>query len=135
MAADSLNAGSDSPKAADPVHTSKRRKLMTPKYDILRSRWSVFSESFQNLRPQLISGDKNHAFAFVEGRLVQAVREGEWVLLDEINLASPDTLDSIVSLLHNGDDEKPYLLLAEAGNIESIVAHPNFRIFAAMNPD
>lgn len=134
LAANSLNAVPDSPKAADSAHASKKRKLMSPKYDILRSRWSVFSESFQNLRPQLISGDKNHAFAFVEGRLVQAVREGEWVLLDEINLASPDTLDSVVSLLHNGDDEKPYLLLAEAGNIESVVAHPNFRIFAAMNP-
>ena len=26
------------------------------------------------------------AFAFVEGKLVQALREGWWLLLDEINL-------------------------------------------------
>ena len=30
------------------------------------------------------------AFEFVEGLLVQAVREGHWVLLDEINLASAE---------------------------------------------
>lgn len=30
------------------------------------------------------------AFEFVEGLLVKAVREGMWVLLDEINLASAE---------------------------------------------
>jgi len=32
------------------------------------------------------------AFSFIEGALVTAVRAGHWVLLDEINLASSDTL-------------------------------------------
>lgn len=36
------------------------------------------------------SGDAAMAFEFVEGLLVQAVREGHWVLLDEINLASAE---------------------------------------------
>lgn len=31
--------------------------------------------------------EKGFAFAFVEGALVRAVREGWWLLLDEINLA------------------------------------------------
>jgi hypothetical protein len=31
--------------------------------------------------------EKDFAFAFVEGALVKAVREGWWLLLDEINLA------------------------------------------------
>jgi midasin len=31
-------------------------------------------------------------FAFVEGVLVEAVRNGEWLLLDELNLAPPETL-------------------------------------------
>ena len=30
------------------------------------------------------------AFSFVEGALIRAVREGWWVLLDEINLAPPE---------------------------------------------
>ncbi|EXJ95383.1 hypothetical protein A1O1_00504 [Capronia coronata CBS 617.96] len=134
LAAGSLNVSLEPSNGEGAVHVNKRRKLTTPKYDALRTRWSDFSESLNRLRPQIDHGNKNQTFAFVEGRLVQAVRDGEWLLLDEINLASPDTLDHIVSLLQNGDDEKPTLLLAEAGNIESIVAHPNFRIFAAMNP-
>lgn len=134
MAASSLNASLETSSGDGAVHASKRRKLTTPKYQALRDRWSDFSESLNRLRPQIDHGEKTQTFAFVEGRLVQAVRDGEWVLLDEINLAAPDTLDHIVSLLHNGDDEKPALLLTEAGNIESVVAHPNFRVFAAMNP-
>lgn len=39
------------------------------------------------------------AFSFVEGVLVKAVREGHWVLLDEINLASAETLQRLSGLL------------------------------------
>jgi midasin len=39
------------------------------------------------------------AFSFIEGALVKAVREGHWVLLDEINLASAETLQRLASLL------------------------------------
>lgn len=39
------------------------------------------------------------AFAFVEGVLVKAIREGKWVLLDEINLASAETLQRLSGLL------------------------------------
>ncbi|KAJ9639642.1 AAA ATPase midasin [Knufia peltigerae] len=134
LAAGSLATTTDPPNPDDPERAAKRRKLATPKYDALRRRWADFAEDAKRIRAHVERGDKNHTFAFVEGRLVHAVREGAWVLLDEINLATPDALDYIVSLLHNGDDEKPSLLLTEAGNIETIVAHPNFRIFGAMNP-
>lgn len=39
------------------------------------------------------------AFSFVEGVLVKALREGRWVLLDEINLASAETLQRLSGLL------------------------------------
>ena len=39
------------------------------------------------------------AFSFVEGVLVKAIREGKWVLLDEINLASAETLQRLSGLL------------------------------------
>lgn len=113
---------------------AKRRKLETPKYDNLRVRWSAFETDVNKLRSHVDRGDKNQTFAFVEGRLVQAVRNGEWLLLDEINLASSDTLDHVVSLLGDADGEKPSILLVEAGNVGKVTAHPNFRVFAAMNP-
>ncbi|EXJ70340.1 uncharacterized protein A1O5_06408 [Cladophialophora psammophila CBS 110553] len=133
MAATSLNTA-ETVNTNGSVHASKKRKLDTAKYIVLRTRWAEFSESLKQIRAFVDHGDKTHTFTFVESRLVQAVREGGWVLFDEINLAPSDTLDHIVSLLHNGDEEKPSLLLTEAGNVETIVAHPNFRVFAAMNP-
>lgn len=42
------------------------------------------------------------AFSFVEGVLVKAIREGKWVLLDEINLASAETLQRLSGLLEVG---------------------------------
>lgn len=134
LASDSLRISSEPSTPDGSAHANKKRKLANPKYDDLRKRWANFSEDFLLIQAQIERGDKSHVFSFVEGRLVQAVRDGEWLLLDEINLASSDTLDAVISLLHNGDDEKPSLLLAEAGKIESVVANPNFRVFAAMNP-
>ena len=99
----------------------------------LRPRWDAFDRNLDQFDIQVASGSGNFAFSFVEGNLVKALRNGDWVLLDEINLASPDTLESIADLL-TGPQERPSLLLSETGEIEKIIAHPNFRIFSAMNP-
>lgn len=40
------------------------------------------------------------AFAFREGALVTAVREGHWLLLDEINLAPPEVCDTLMRSAH-----------------------------------
>jgi midasin len=48
-----------------------------------------------------------------------------------VNLASPETLESISSLL---DPFAPSFTLIESGSLEPIVRHPNFRLFACMNP-
>ena len=60
---------------------------------------------------------------------MNAVRNGLWILLDEINLASSDMLESISGLL-----EGESLLLAERGDTVPVPRHPNFRLFACMNP-
>lgn len=46
-----------------------------------------------------VAVEGSFAFSFVEGVLVKAVREGKWVLLDEINLASAETLQRLSGLL------------------------------------
>ena len=53
------------------------------------------------------------------------------VLLDEINLASSETLERLCGLL---DDAQGSVTLTEKGDSEALQRHPNFRIFAAMNP-
>ncbi|PSR94588.1 hypothetical protein BD289DRAFT_404549 [Coniella lustricola] len=123
-------------QAAEGGQPAKRRKTESSLQYLLdiKPRWDRFRTSLQQFEIQLSGGSGGFAFAFVEGNIVKAVRNGDWVLLDEINLASPDTLESIADLLHSGPDAIPSILLSETGDIERIQAHPNFRIFGAMNP-
>ncbi|KAJ1018157.1 hypothetical protein NDA16_005023 [Ustilago loliicola] len=77
------------------------------------------------------SKKKNLVFSFVEGPLVKALRQGDWILLDEINLAAAETLDSLTGLLQSPTSS---ITLTERGDLEPIPRHPNFRLFACMNP-
>ncbi|KAK8036696.1 hypothetical protein PG993_008679 [Apiospora rasikravindrae] len=125
----------DNPPAEDgPV--AKRRKTESKLQSLLnlQPRWDAFSRALDQFAIQISGGSGTFAFAFVEGNIVKAARNGDWVLLDEINLASPDTLESIADLLASGPNDEPSLLLSETGEIERVVAHPEFRIFGAMNP-
>ena len=65
---------------------------------------------------------------FQEGVLVEAVRNGYWVILDELNLAPSEVLEALNRLL----DDNRELHLVETQ--QTIRAHPNFRIFATQNP-
>lgn len=123
-------------KTRDDDQPAKRRKTESSLQALLelRPRWDKFAQNLEQFEIQLAGGTGGFAFAFVEGNIIKAVRNGDWVLLDEINLASPDTLESIADLLQSGPDATPSILLSETGEIESIQAHPNFRIFGAMNP-
>lgn len=115
---------------------AKRRKTESSLQALmeLKPRWDKFAQDLEQFEIQLAGGTGGFAFAFVEGNIIKAVRNGDWVLLDEINLASPDTLESIADLLQSGPNATPSILLSETGEIERIQAHPNFRIFGAMNP-
>ncbi|CAE7789768.1 MDN1, partial [Symbiodinium necroappetens] len=70
-------------------------------------------------------------FEFKEGLLVQALRSGAWVVLDEINLAPSDLLQRVQGLIERSSGS--HLALPESGD-EHVVPHPEFRLFACMNP-
>ena len=53
------------------------------------------------------------------------------VLLDEINLASSETLQRLCGLL---DDPTGSVTLTERGDAKAVTRHSDFRLFAAMNP-
>jgi midasin len=112
----------------------KRRKMDSLPPNFPTARWDKFAIDLHDLEAQLANGSEAFAFSFLEGNIVKAVRNGDWVLLDEINLASSDTLEALTDLLGGGPDGNPSILLTETGNVERVVAHPNFRVFAAMNP-
>lgn len=93
--------------------------------------WKRFSQTAERFEQQRLACDTGLAFVFSEGALVDAIRKGKWVLLDEINLASSETLQRLCGLL---DDSSGSLTLTERGDAVAIERHPDFRLFAAMNP-
>ncbi len=96
-----------------------------------KDKWVEFKIKSGRFEKQRIACETGLAFAFTEGALVDAIRSGKWVLLDEINLASSETLQRLCGLL---DDSKGSVTLTEKGDTEPLFRHPEFRLFAAMNP-
>jgi len=62
------------------------------------------------------------------GVLVEAMRKGNWIVLDELNLAPTDVLEALNRVL----DDNRELFIPETQII--IKAHPGFRLFATQNP-
>ena len=93
--------------------------------------WEQFAITVKRFEQQRLACDSGLAFEFSEGVLVDAIRCGKWVLLDEINLASSEILQRLCGLLDSSDSS---IILTERGDSEAITRHPDFRLFAAMNP-
>lgn len=72
---------------------------------------------------------KGGATYWQDGVLVEAMRNGWWIIFDEINAALPEVLFVINPLL---DDSRSVVLAEKDG--EQVIPHSDFRIFATMNP-
>lgn len=128
-----LNVEIKESESESETNDKKKRKLKSHDRKILLDKWIEFEAKVSEFEIQSSSLDNSFVFNFVEGSLVHAIRNGDWLLLDEINLASSDTLESIADLLAETVDQRS-ILLSEKGDIEPIRAHPEFRIFGCMNP-
>lgn len=67
---------------------------------------------------------------WVEGILIKAMKEGAWIVFDEINMARPEVL----SVLHQALDYRRKITIKEHHN-EEIVADKDFRVVATINPN
>ncbi|XP_047513354.1 midasin [Pieris napi] len=92
--------------------------------------WLSFGHKLAKLEQQ-VKAESRLTFAFIEGSLVKAMQEGHWVLLDEINLASAEILECLAGLLEDKDET---IDLLEKGDKVPIQRHPDFTLFACMNP-
>ncbi|CAI7847657.1 unnamed protein product [Closterium sp. NIES-54] len=117
--------GSESGK---PERSAKRTKRLDGE---LAQAWARFSTDLARAERQVAAAEASFAFMFVEGALVRALREGHWLLMDEINLAPPETLERLSGVL---EGDAGSLAITERGDIEAVPRHPDFRLFAAMNP-
>ena len=65
---------------------------------VCREAWQRFGSDVLAAEKASMMAEKGFAFAFVEGALVRAVREGWWLLLDEINLAPAEVCHLLPSM-------------------------------------
>jgi MoxR-like ATPase len=80
--------------------------------------------------PRCVDGKRT--FEWQDGKVLQALRAGQWLLLDEINLASPEVLDGLARLFFMpGDSENRTLRLPSGQDIDIPLG---FHVFATMNP-
>jgi len=84
---------------------------------------------------QTINSETNAVhFEWVDGPLVQAIKEGYWILLNNSNLCSPSILDRLNSLCEMGGS----LVLTERGHVNGEVQvlkpHPHFRLILTVDP-
>jgi len=88
-----------------------------------------------NMNGQTTIGDfvgfwtvKGGETVWVDGVLPTAMREGRWLIIDEIDFAEPAILAVLTAVLEPGGK----LLLKEKGN-DIVAPHPSFRLFATAN--
>ena len=75
-----------------------------------------------------VSGGDNPHFVWNDGVLLKALRNGQWVLLDELNLAPQPVLEGLNAIL----DHRAAAYVPE---IDQVVECPEtFRVFATQNP-
>ena len=89
-------------------------------------------------------------YAWLDGRLTPAMHSGSWILIDEMNLAAPEIVERLNSLLdddgsltiheHRGEKWVPAPVYrafeAEDHDLTHLrMIHPEFRLFAAMNAE
>ncbi len=68
------------------------------------------------------------SFRWCDGVLLRAIKQGDWVLLDELNLASQSVLEGLNSVL----DHRASVYIPELG--KTFHCPSTFRVFAAQNP-
>lgn len=94
----------------------------------------VIAEILDRLKLQE-SASKRLRFQWMNSVVVDAVRSGDWVVLENVHFCSAAVLDRLNGLL----EKNGILTVTEAGsvngNIPSYLPHPEFRIFFTLNPN
>ena len=67
-------------------------------------------------------------FAWCDGVLLQAIKEGHWLLIDEMNLAQQSILEGLNAIL----DHRRSVYIPELN--QEFTCHPDFYVFACQNP-
>ena len=88
--ADGGTAAGASPDSDAPPRQAGRRSSKAGLSAGVREGWTRFAADLALAERAAAAAEGGFAFAFVEGALVKAVREGHWLLLDEVKRAPLD---------------------------------------------
>ena len=102
-----------------------------------QNRCAVLRDHVKQLQEKVRQAGKlsgGGTFHWMDSLLVKAIRDGDWILVDGVNICSASVLDRLNGLLEPGGE----LTLNEQGvvngSIPTVAPHPQFRLFLAMNP-
>lgn len=93
---------------------------------------TISLQSMIHIRESLNTGGH---FEWVDSKIVKALKNGQFICLDHVNLCSPATLDRLNSIFETNGK----LLLSEKGassgnESECVTKHENFRAFLTLDP-
>ena len=97
----------------------------------VRQMWRRFAWSVEEVGRKAEAIKGRFAFSFVDGVVIKALKEGHWLLLDEINLAPAELLERLCGLL---EGKQGSVAVTERGDVNPVERHAEFRLFACMNP-
>lgn len=115
----------------------KESEWLEPESRMILERAKAANRALTRVEVQQIMANERMAslpWRWQDGLVVQAMKNGWWVILDEVNLGEPQVLERLNSVL----ESNPTLVLTE--NDSSVLGpggtpvHADFRIFATMNP-
>ncbi|OAV87958.1 hypothetical protein PTTG_03235, partial [Puccinia triticina 1-1 BBBD Race 1] len=124
-------------EADDSHKPSKRRKTNISRASQstqarLKSSLQDYLFQLNQFEEKFVRSTSNHMqFRFVEGPLVKALQNGDWVLLDEINLGTAETLEALSGLLRHPNAS---VILSERADLVPVPRHSDFRLIGCMNP-
>uniref|UniRef100_A0A5S6QIN1 Midasin n=1 Tax=Trichuris muris TaxID=70415 RepID=A0A5S6QIN1_TRIMR len=98
---------------------------------IEKERWTALKDAVHKWCQVLRERSAGLAFQYAEGVLMKAIQNGEWILLDEVNMASEELLCWLHVVLDCSAGDQ---VLLDASKQQSSVVNANFRLFACMNP-
>ena len=121
--------------AATQIKKRKRQlQILTEMIDMIKKfNIEIYSELEEKLS-LLKSSSKHGTFEWIDSILCKALREGSWLLIDNVNLCSASVLDRLNALFEHGGK----LTVSERGvldgEIPEVKPHPDFRVFLLYDP-
>ena len=116
------------------IHTEKDR-FKKPVNIKLGNFKNSFTKLLRLLECSKMEQGQEQGFIFIQSRLLEAMQEGKWVLLDNVNCAPQEVVERLLSLF----EENPSLTVYEGELTKEFTRDDgideNFRLFLTSNPE